>query len=355
MRDFGARFQFTARQCYGILRQMTAHPYGRSRSSPPVSGAYARALLRRFASTPDERAALLDRTGLDDDALSAAGSEAPVDALLVFAANLTRIHGPAWAVDAGAAWSAPLQGGLDLAIRSAPTPDEALAVAARYGRVRAPYLTLRLETNARLRRIVVAHDAGIDDAVWRTIAEAVALSLNALFAQVFEEDLRHAAIDFPWPEPAHAEKLRALMPCTARFSRADFAFEAPAALCRRASPFADPALHTRAVADLEEGARRIGGATSLKREVERIISTTLPRRLGEEEAARRLGLSRRTLVRRLSAEGVSFRGLVDDVLCERARAMRGARDLSRDAMAARLGYADPTSFSRACRRWSGAE
>ncbi len=293
---------------------------------------------------------MLEGTGLDEQALNAAGSEAPADALLAFAANLTRIRGSAWAVDAGAAWSAPLQGGLDVAIRSAANPDEALAVAARYGRVRAPYLTLRLETNARLRRLVIAQDGATDDAVWRAVAEAVALSMNAMFAQVFEEDLRHAAIDFPWPPPAHAARLRALLTCAARFGRPDFAFEAPAPLCRRASPFADPTLHANAIAELEEGARRIGGTTSLARELER-ISAALPRRLGEDEAARRLGLSRRTLVRRLAAEGVSFRGLLDGVLRERACAMLEARELRRDAMAARLGYADPTSFSRACRRW----
>jgi len=331
---------------------MTAHASSdRRRRSPPVSGAYARALLRRFGSTPAERTALLEGTGLDEEALNAGGAEAPADALLTFAANLTRLRGPAWAVEAASALSAPIQGALDVAIRSAPTADAALAVAARYGRVRAPYLALRLEANARVRRLVIGRDAETDELVWRATAEAVALSMNALFAQVFEEDLRHAAIDFPWPPPAHAARLRALLTCAARFGRPDFAFEAPAPFCRRASPFADPTLHASAIAELEEGVRRIGGRTSLARELERIISAALPRRLGEDEAARRLGLSRRTLVRRLAAEGVSFRGLLDGVLRERARAMLEAREPRRGAMAARLGYADPTSFSRACRRW----
>src|SRR5208337_1361637 len=219
MRVLEARFQFTPRQCCGILRQMTVAVSGRTQKSPPVPGAYARALLRRFATTPAERVALLEGTGLDEAALNAGGAEAPADALLAFAANLTRLRGPAWAVEAASAWSAPIQGALDVAIRSAPTADAALAVAARYGRVRAPYLTLRLEANARVRRLVIGRDAENDEPVWRATAEAVALSMNALFAQVFEEELRQAAIDFPWPPPAHAAKLRALMTCEARFGR----------------------------------------------------------------------------------------------------------------------------------------
>lgn len=109
---------------------MTVAVSGRTQKSPPVPGAYARALLRRFATTPAERVALLEGTGLDEAALNAGGAEAPADALLAFAANLTRLRGPAWAVEAASAWSAPIQGALDVAIRSAPTADAALAVAA---------------------------------------------------------------------------------------------------------------------------------------------------------------------------------------------------------------------------------
>jgi AraC-like DNA-binding protein len=43
------------------------------------------------------------------------------------------------------------------------------------------------------------------------------------------------------------------------------------------------------------------------------------------------------------------------VLRERVRAMLSIGALSRDEMAAALGYSDATSFSRACRRWFGSE
>jgi len=72
-------------------------------------------LLRRFGRTPAERADLLAGTGLAEVAAVAAGFEA----LLAFAANLTRIHAPTWPIDAAAARSAPIQGALDVAIRSA--------------------------------------------------------------------------------------------------------------------------------------------------------------------------------------------------------------------------------------------
>ena len=317
----------------------------------PVSGAYARALLRRFGRTGEERAAVLHGAGLDAHALSGAGFEAPVEALLVFAANLTRLHGAAWPVEAAAIWRTPIQGALDVAIRSAPTGDEALAAAARYARVRAPYLDFRLSNAGRSRRLVVRPAAPMAEDVWRAIAEAVALSIDALFANVLEEALADATLDFPWAPPPHAEQLRARLACRLRYRRPEFAFEAPASLCRRPSPFADAGLFAGALAELDAAARRIDVGPRLAREVERMIATALPRRLDADEAARRLGLSRRTLVRRLASEDAAFRDILDSVLRGRARALLADEALGRDAIAEALGYADPTSFSRACRRW----
>lgn len=329
----------------------------------PVSGAYARALLRVFGRTQPERAALLQGAGLDERALSGAGFEAPVEALLVFAANLTRLRGPLWPVEAAFVWRTPIQGALDVAIRSAPTGEAALAVAARFARVRAPYLEFRLEAKVESRRLVVTPAVPMAQALWRALAEAVALSIDALFANVFEEALAEAAIDFPWGPPPHADRLRALLASRLRYGRPDCAFEAPASLCRRPSPFADAGLFAGAVAELKAAARRIdpgldlgpdlgsGLGRRLAREVERMTAAALPRRLDADEAARRLGLSRRTLVRRLAAEGVAFREIVDGVLSERARTLLAEGELGRDSIAEALGYADPTSFSRACRRW----
>ena len=351
----GAGFQFTLRQCCGILRQMSTGPAPAAKGVP-VSGAYARALLRAFGRTAEDRAGLLRGTGLDERALSGAGFEAPLEALLAFATNLTRRHGPAWPVEAAAVWRSPIQGALDVAIRSAPTGEAALAAAARFARVRAPYLDFRLETTGRNLRLVAAPSGAMADEVWRAVAEAVALSVDALFANVFEEALGEATIDFPWAPPPHAGRLRALLGSGLRYGRPDWAFEAPADLCRRPSPFADAGLYAGALAELDAAARRIDQGRRLARDVERMIATALPRRLDADAAARRLGLSRRTLVRRLAAEGAAYRDILDEVLRARAKTLLGDGSHGRDAIAQALGYADPTSFSRACRRWfrSGA-
>jgi AraC-like DNA-binding protein len=69
--------------------------------------------------------------------------------------------------------------------------------------------------------------------------------------------------------------------------------------------------------------------------------------------ARELHMSVRTLQRRLGEEGTSFATLVDDVRHELARALVRRADVSLADVAARMGFADFATFSRAFKRWTG--
>ncbi len=59
-----------------------------------------------------------------------------------------------------------------------------------------------------------------------------------------------------------------------------------------------------------------------------------------------LGLNGRTLQRRLRAEGLGFSDLLDQVRCELARAYLADRQTPMHQIAARLGYADGSAFTR---------
>ncbi|GAA6151880.1 AraC family transcriptional regulator [Pseudoteredinibacter isoporae] len=80
------------------------------------------------------------------------------------------------------------------------------------------------------------------------------------------------------------------------------------------------------------------------------VGETLPRR---SDAARALGMSERTLARRLDAEGCTFKGLLDDARKSLALdAVRESRQPLAD-IAQSLGFAEASTFYRAFRRWTG--
>jgi AraC-like DNA-binding protein len=74
----------------------------------------------------------------------------------------------------------------------------------------------------------------------------------------------------------------------------------------------------------------------------------------QEDVARALGMSSRTLRRRLADEGVSFQQLLDECRMRLAAfEFRVRRDVSIAQTALRLGYSEHSTFTRAFSRWSG--
>lgn len=79
-----------------------------------------------------------------------------------------------------------------------------------------------------------------------------------------------------------------------------------------------------------------------------------PGRMPDMEAiAAELCMTTRTLRRRLDEEGVSFRGLLDEVRATLAIEMLRQPQLTLDDIAERLGYAEAASFILAFKRWKG--
>src|SRR5271166_1584656 len=74
---------------------------------------------------------------------------------------------------------------------------------------------------------------------------------------------------------------------------------------------------------------------------------------GLSQVAAALNVSDRTLRRRLAGEGVSFRGLLDEIREQLAEELLVTGGLPVAEVAERLGYLEVSSFSQAFRRWKG--
>lgn len=95
-------------------------------------------------------------------------------------------------------------------------------------------------------------------------------------------------------------------------------------------------------------------ATSWRLAVENALTPLLPHGQGRlSEVATRLGVSVRTLERRLAEEGVSFLDVLDNLRFELAKRYLQEPNLPISEIAWLLGYADPSAFTHSFRRWSG--
>lgn len=76
-------------------------------------------------------------------------------------------------------------------------------------------------------------------------------------------------------------------------------------------------------------------------------------RAAEPAVASALGMDTRTLRRRLAREGANFRGILQVVRYQYARRLMRESNMGLAEVGAALGYAEPSVFTRAFRRWSG--
>ena len=81
------------------------------------------------------------------------------------------------------------------------------------------------------------------------------------------------------------------------------------------------------------------------------LQTHLPTRA---QAARVLGLTERTLARRLQAQGSSFSAVLDEARREVALQALAHTQRPLAEIGQALGYAEPSVFNRAVRRWTGS-
>lgn len=101
--------------------------------------------------------------------------------------------------------------------------------------------------------------------------------------------------------------------------------------------------------------RRLDDSKSFRGRVEALLTPILPTGdVGMARIAGELGVSPRTLSRRLRAEGVTFEKVLDELRHKLAIGYLSDRRVSVNEAASLVGYSEHAAFSRAFKRWTGS-
>jgi AraC-like DNA-binding protein len=129
----------------------------------------------------------------------------------------------------------------------------------------------------------------------------------------------------------------------------------PGSIARASCVNADPYLNALLVRYCDEAmAQRRKRAATWQMKVENAIVPLLPHghaRIGT--IAAELGVSRRTLARRLAAEGLTFRKVLDDLRFDLTKRYLREEDLPISEIAWLLGYRETSALNHAFKRWTG--
>ena len=177
---------------------------------------------------------------------------------------------------------------------------------------------------------------------------AIACMVNALRA-LLGDGWAPTEVLLPRTCPSDLEPFRRHFRAPVRFDQELAALVFPARCLKRRIVGADPLLR----AMLEERLAHLKGDL-FGDEVRRLLRTRLSHEnCSAEGLASLLAMARRTLNRRLGAEGTRFRTIVNEVRFEIARQLLADTSLSFGQIAAALDYSEASAFTRAFRRWSG--
>ena len=118
---------------------------------------------------------------------------------------------------------------------------------------------------------------------------------------------------------------------------------------------ADPYLNDLLIKYAEEAlSRRKVSRGSLRPDVENAIALLLPHGQAHAgEISRKLGMSQRTLARRLSEEGLTLTRILRELKLELVKRYLMDEDLTISEIAWLLGYREPSAFTHAFHRWFG--
>jgi AraC-like DNA-binding protein len=176
-----------------------------------------------------------------------------------------------------------------------------------------------------------------------------------LCQRLTDNDVRPVRISFAHPRCSASAELDHFFGCEIAFGadRDELAF------ARRTSELpvkdANPYLNELLVRHCDEAlAQRTRCTTSTRTGVESTIAPLLPHgRARADEVARQLGMSRRTFSRRLSAEGITFITILEEMRKDLALHYLKDASLSVSEIGWLLGFQGTSAFTNAFKRWTG--
>jgi AraC-like DNA-binding protein len=305
---------------------------------------------RRGVST----ARLLARTGLAEGDLADPACVIPHDAEHHAIENLIALCGDVagLGVEVGAGYRFTTLGPLGFAMVSGADLAEATRLAAEYGDLFDPFVTLELQGDDSRFGVIVRPRMVAPELV-RFVTERAIAALLTTWRDIACRDLSPRGVSFAFARPAVDEPYVRLTGLQAVFAATH------TRLSMDAADMALPLAHTDAYAlrvaqaqcgQLRDAVRNQASVVGRVKTLLRARSEGMP---DMAAVAAGMCMSERTLRRRLHEEGTTFAALCDDIRRCTAEQLLSCSDLTIEQIAGRLGYAEPASFIHAFKRWKG--
>lgn len=272
----------------------------------------------------------------------------PMRTLILNAKRLTKC--PSLGLEFGVSVEAAAHGLTGAAIAASRDVSQALESAMSYRPLRGRAVEFELVAAADRSSLLIREPFDFGD-VRAFILEAHAGMIERSMRTVAGTPLPGIEYRFPYPPPPWALEYSRWLAGIVRFRSTCMEVRVPRNALLLSSVVAEPSTRAAIVHSAERELKLLQSGGDL--------ATRIRLRLFEQEGvyptadamAHDLNISRRTLLRRLKQEGASYQSLLDEARKESAEWYLAKTAEPIEVIAERLGYADPSSFTRSFRRW----
>jgi AraC-like DNA-binding protein len=323
-----------------------------------LSAAAARALLAGFRGVGLDAEAIREAAGVSRSALAPVDGVLPAEAFgILWQEAFRRAPREELPTEVGLAVPFGAFGPLDYLAASSADVASAFHSLAAWFRTVASGMSLEVERadgGGEIR--IVCSPEGPPPGRPREVSDefTIAVTLGRFRSRPTSSPFRVSEVRLTRAAPPRPSRHAALLGTEVVFGCAVAALRVPAETWAAKLPGADPMLQEtlRGLAERLELGKASG---DLEQAVRARLRSLLPQGGGDAgEVARSLGMSVRTLHRKLRAEGRAFGDVVDLFRESEAERLLAAGTVPLAEVAYRLGFSDQSAFTRAFRRWKGA-
>ncbi len=259
---------------------------------------------------------------------------------------------PLIALKAGANIPFSVHGPVGIAAMSSETLGDALAVITRYATLRSPFCSVTATTQGDVAVYAFAMDTSLGDQSDAALDFIIATITHSI-AGLITDPLRTFRVELKRRRPRTSRDYAAVLGGEVVYGAPRDAIVIDAAGLSTPLLGANPDELAKALERLRSMHLPQSRPTTLRESVLNTFASRSGHLCSLGEVARALGLSARTLQRRLDAEHTSFDALRDTWLSAQAVELLMRERLSVEVTATLLGYSEVANFRRSFRRWHG--
>jgi AraC-like DNA-binding protein len=238
-------------------------------------------------------------------------------------------------------------------VAHANTLGQAFEALSRYHRLFSDWQSFTLDITDDLVLVHCLALPGESEQMQRFMSELVLGGIHKLIAS-FDHQARPRCVSFAYPAPSYSEDYTRVFGGAERFDQEYTGLIFDRAYLDAVSPHKDDDVHAALRTIAEQRMLRLMQRTPYALRVREHLVTNGPnRRISMTAVARGLGISVRSLRRRLEAEGTTYNTVVNESLGILAKQLIRNNSGSVQEIAFEMGFADTSSFHRAFKRWTG--